>query len=104
MTHAFKGILLMELDTGAQTITLALPICDRPGVVVMRRTHQEERLPIRSKPGGSGRIGHAGDYFFFLLAFLAFFRFTAISSLAVSGALGEPNLVPAAQAAANHEA
>src|SRR6266850_4252731 len=33
------------------------------------------------------------DYFFFLLAFLAFFRFTAISSLAVSGALGEPNLL-----------
>src|SRR6266850_7593456 len=33
------------------------------------------------------------DYFFFLLDFLAFFRFTAISSLAVSGALGEPNLL-----------
>jgi hypothetical protein len=29
MTHAFKGILLMELDTGAQTITPVLPVCDR---------------------------------------------------------------------------
>jgi hypothetical protein len=43
MTHAFKGILLMEMDTGAQTITPVLPICDRP------RALSDARDPSRGR-------------------------------------------------------